>query len=69
MPELSAALIARGGRPQIERECASDPSYGLANREIIRRITAEVREASEYDPRYDLRNGRREELEPWQLRR
>lgn len=69
MAELTAGIIIRGGRPAIKRECATDEGYGHANRPLVRQIVAEMREAAEYDPRFDYRDTGQDNLEPWQKRR
>ena len=46
-----------------------DPDYGHANRPLIRTLVAEQAEDSDYDARYDFREGREYRLEKWELRR
>lgn len=69
MARLTAKLVTRGGRPDITRECATDPGYGMANRPVIRKILDEMKDMQEYDPRFDFRETGQDNLEPWQRRR
>lgn len=69
MSTLSKNLICRGGRRPLTKECATDPDYGHANRPLVRTLVAEQAEDSDYDARYDFRDGREDRLEKWELRR
>ncbi len=69
MSGLTASLISRGGRSLVKRECATDPEYGHANRNVIQKITSEMREKANYDARFDYRDEAQQDLEPWQMRR
>lgn len=69
VPSLTSSLIARGGRPAIKKECATDTGYGHANRELVRKLVAEMHEREEYDPRYDYRATGQDNMEDWQIKR
>jgi len=56
MPELTAQRIARGGRPALKRQCATEKGYGSTNSAIINKIIGDFRKDQEYDPRFDFRN-------------
>ena len=67
MPSLSAAMVPRGGRKGVTRECASDPGYGHVNRAVVKDILEEARRDAEYDPLFDYRLDR-DKFEPWEQR-